>query len=207
MAARRPLEPRKRPSQQRSRDTVERILNAATRVLSADGYAAASTTRVAAEAGVSPGSLYQYFPNKDAVVLAVLERFGDRVTAQLTAEMAGNLTTPPLHALDAVLHVLLDSLGGEPEFLRTLVEEIPRGHETDKLATLERRMVDLVQAYLVVHREHIRPVDPSAGAWFVVQAVEQLTVRYVLDEPAIDRDVFVEQLSRLVTGFLRPLRP
>jgi AcrR family transcriptional regulator len=60
--AARPL-PRKLPAQPRSRETVQRILEATARVLIADGYDAASTNRIAAEAGVSPGSVYQYFPN------------------------------------------------------------------------------------------------------------------------------------------------
>ncbi len=71
MPAEIPVEARKRPRQQRSRATVEAICVAAARVLASDGYARASTNRIAEVAGVSVGSLYQYFPNKDALVLAV----------------------------------------------------------------------------------------------------------------------------------------
>jgi AcrR family transcriptional regulator len=68
------LVPRKPPRQDRSRTTVEAILEAAIDLLGAHGYARTSTNRIAARAGVSVGSLYQYFPNKDAIVTALFER-------------------------------------------------------------------------------------------------------------------------------------
>lgn len=68
------LAPRKRPRQDRSRATVEAILGAAVDLLAAQGYARASSNQIAARAGVSVGSLYQYFPNKDAIVMALFER-------------------------------------------------------------------------------------------------------------------------------------
>ena len=75
MRARRPYElrPRKRPSQARSRDTVAVILRAAARVFATQGYAAGTTNRIAEAAGVSVGSLYEYFPNKDALLVALME--------------------------------------------------------------------------------------------------------------------------------------
>jgi AcrR family transcriptional regulator len=69
-----PEKPRKRPSQSRSSHTVEAIFDAAIQVLLDGGLARLTTTRVAERAGVSVGSLYQYFPNKQSLVAAVLER-------------------------------------------------------------------------------------------------------------------------------------
>ena len=65
------VEARKLPVQARARTTVDIILRACAQVLAEEGYARTSTNRVAAVAGVSVGSIYQYFPNKDALVLAV----------------------------------------------------------------------------------------------------------------------------------------
>src|SRR5215467_1710487 len=66
--------PRKVASQSRSRLTVEALIEATARILVRDGYDRASTNKIAAMAGVSIGSLYQYFPSKEAVVAAVTER-------------------------------------------------------------------------------------------------------------------------------------
>lgn len=69
-----PLTPRKSPRQGRSIATVEAIFEATIQVLSSDGLIRFNTTRVARRAGVSVGTLYQYFPNKQALLFAVLER-------------------------------------------------------------------------------------------------------------------------------------
>src|SRR5215813_10517598 len=69
-----PTIPRKSASQERSRATVEALLDATARVLVREGYDRASTNRIAAKAGVSVGSLYQYFPNKEALVAALVAR-------------------------------------------------------------------------------------------------------------------------------------
>jgi AcrR family transcriptional regulator len=68
------LTPRKLPAQRRSANTVDAILEAAARILETDGLAACSTNAVAQRAGVSIGSLYQYFPNRDALTVALIER-------------------------------------------------------------------------------------------------------------------------------------
>jgi AcrR family transcriptional regulator len=73
----RTLEVRKAPGQARSKETVNVILEASARILESDGLRGFNTNSVAAKAGVSVGSLYQYFPNKDAILLALIERFED----------------------------------------------------------------------------------------------------------------------------------
>ena len=80
--------PRKSASQERSRLTINTILEATTRVLMKDGYDRASTNRIAAAAGVSIGSLYQYFPSKEALVAAVSERHS-REVLQLMRNVLG----------------------------------------------------------------------------------------------------------------------
>jgi len=68
------VSPRKAPRQDRSREMVEAILQGAAEVFSEQGYARATTNRIAGRAGVSVGSLYQYFPNKDSLLLALYQR-------------------------------------------------------------------------------------------------------------------------------------
>ncbi|HVJ53513.1 MAG TPA: TetR/AcrR family transcriptional regulator [Aliidongia sp.] len=74
MPDRDPLKPRKTPRQSRAAETVAAILEAAARILEKDGPALYTTNRIAERAGVSIGSLYQYFPAKDAVTIALIER-------------------------------------------------------------------------------------------------------------------------------------
>src|SRR5882672_2193022 len=71
--------PRRRPRQARAQATVEAIVKATARVLVEEGYDRASTNRIAQAAGVSIGSLYQYFPSKEALVAALVEAHVDRM--------------------------------------------------------------------------------------------------------------------------------
>jgi len=77
------LHPRRLPVQARSRATVETIFEATIQVLREGGAARLTTTRVADRAGVSVGSMYQYFPSKDALLCAVLQRHMDAITSAL----------------------------------------------------------------------------------------------------------------------------
>lgn len=79
---------RKSPVQHRSRRTVDGILSATARILVEDGYSAITTNDVAAAAGVSIGSLYQYFPNKDALLRALVERHLEDVERSLASQAA-----------------------------------------------------------------------------------------------------------------------
>lgn len=101
------LNARKQPTQRRSAATVDAIVEAAIRVLLSDGYGRLTTVRVAEVAGVSVGSLYQYFPNKQSIVAEVVTRRSreifDAVARVHIAESAGLEA-----AVDALIEALLD---------------------------------------------------------------------------------------------------
>jgi AcrR family transcriptional regulator len=197
----RPL-PRKMPTQARARATVERILDATARILIADGYVAASTNRIAAEAGVSPGSVYQYFPNKDAIVLSSVERMTDQLAdgliEQLRLPQAGGDTR---QAVERVLGALLDAMEQHRELVHVIVEQLPRLGGSPALQAFERRVRDLATGYLVGLAQGASAQQTAASAWISVQCVEQLTIRYVLERPPIARQQFLTELRRLVTRY------
>jgi AcrR family transcriptional regulator len=82
------VEPRKRPQQARSQLMVERILDAAQRQLKEEGAKGLTTTAIAKRAGLSAGSLYQYFPNKEAIVLALFRRWLTAFRAVIDPQIA-----------------------------------------------------------------------------------------------------------------------
>ncbi len=88
------LSPRKHPRQQRSRQMDELILEAAIRVLEQDGSAAFTTTRVAQVAGISVGSLYQYYPNKASLLFRLHEREGRQTWGELEAILDDRSLSP-----------------------------------------------------------------------------------------------------------------
>jgi len=182
---------------------VERILAAGRAVVLRDGYGAASTNRIAAEADISPGSLYQYFPNKESVLAAIVERYSADVSERVTASLADRFDETGPAMVRATLHALLDALEDNTELLRVVSDELPRSENSVRADALEQRITGLMSAYLAARRPLLgRDVAPTTAAWIMVRAIENLTVRYVLDRPPIERDDFVAELEHLVTAYL-----
>ncbi|MFT4187247.1 MAG: TetR/AcrR family transcriptional regulator [Aeromicrobium sp.] len=194
---------RKTPQQQRSRAMVERIVAAGRRVLIEQGYERATTNRVAEAAGISPGSLYQYFPNKEAVLQAVVERYSAEIAEELAAVVTDRLDLPPEELIRASYESLLDLLGEHREYVRLMARELPRARVAPHIEAMERRVGELVTAYLTVARP-TRRVRPATSAWLLVRMVEFLSVQYVLEEPDVGRGEFVEELTRLTLAHLAP---
>lgn len=181
---------------------VERIIAAGQTVLLREGYEKASTNRVALEAGISPGSLYQYFPDKESILAAVIDRYSDELSAQLTGVLADHLDLPGPELVHATLEALLDALAENVEFLRLVVEQLPRHQFGDKAAAMEQRIGDLISTYLVLQKPRSRVQDPTTAAWILVRTVEHLTVQYVLETPAIPRDRFVDEMATLILNYV-----
>ncbi len=204
--AQRRLEPRKKPVQRRSRFTVEQILIGAAQVFEAHGYAAGTTNRIAERAGVSVGTLYQYFPSKEAVAVALLEGHIEETTRKLH-EWVGHMVSKR-HGLRAAL---LDYVRGimavhedKPRLQHMLLEEtrLPdRLHEV--LLRAEREAVEAMAGLLKLFPE-IRRDDLERSGYFVIHTVESLTHRFAAhpDEQMIDPACFVEELVTMLEAYL-----
>lgn len=180
---------------------VERILDAAGRVLVTSGYEGASTHRIAEEAGVSPGSVYQYFPNKDVIVHMAVERMVGQISERLAGAIAESFVADPLDGVRSMVTAVLTTTEDHRELTRVLVEQLPRLGGSTAIPAFERRGMDQAQGFLLAIRPHADPRHATADAWIAIQAVQQLVTRYVLDEPPIERDIFIDALTRLVVGY------
>jgi AcrR family transcriptional regulator len=183
---------------------VERIIAGAREVLLQDGYDAFSTNRIAERAGISPGSLYQYFPNKDAIIDAVVERYADDLAEQVAAALGDRLGAVGPRMIRDTAEALLTALEQDVSLLRVSMEELPAARHRDRLLALERRVRELCVAYLSARPDLLRSPDHATSAWLLVLTAETLTVRYVLDAPDIPRDVFLDEVTTLCQRYLAP---
>ena len=176
------LEPRKQPRQRRSRETVEAILGATARVLVEEGYESASTNRIAEVAGVSVGSLYQYFPNKQALVAALIHEHCDKMLS-LLADAAATMVDEPLpFAVRSFVRSMLAAHALEPELHRVLVHHALQ-FGVGMVREFEERCVEMVRAYLEPRAKDVGPRDLRTASFVLVTAVEAITHRAVLDRP------------------------
>ena len=117
---------RKAPRQQRSRVTVDAIVEAATRVLARRGWARFTTNEIAAVAGVSVGSLYQYFPDKLAIAEAIRQRHLDDVLVALAGSDAdGDASAPLPRRVERFVDGVIAAHSVDQALHRVLVDEVP----------------------------------------------------------------------------------
>ena len=121
-----PTNPRKSASQERSRATVEALLDATARVLTREGYDRASTNRIAATAGVSVGSLYQYFPNKEALVAALVARHNREMLDLLRGALKEVASLDLATAIAKLVRAAVDAHRVDPALHRVFDEQVPR---------------------------------------------------------------------------------
>jgi AcrR family transcriptional regulator len=211
MVAKSRTNPRKSASQKRSRLTVDTLLQATARVLVKDGYDRASTNRIADVAGVSIGSLYQYFPSKEALVAAVIDRQTQEMMALARDALIKVAIQPVEEAIRELVKLGIDTHRVNPKLHRVLTEQVPRVGRLDNVQAIDRQAYALVRTYLDAHRDEIQVADVELAAFVCVTTVEALTHAAVIYRPDVLSDekanAFIDEVTRLVLRYLRPSGP
>src|SRR5215475_275666 len=203
--ARRPLtNARKSASQARSRATVAALVEATARILVKEGFDKASTNRIAEVAGVSVGSLYQYFPSKEALVLAVVERHQREIMQTVRDELAEVWTQPFEKAVRKLVAVAVKAHRIDPKLHRVVAEQIPRVGKLEELESFNRENYALFRTFLEKHRDELRVDDLELASFVCATAIEAVTHNAVLYFSKAISDEAMETLidegARLVTG-------
>jgi AcrR family transcriptional regulator len=204
---RKPLtKPRKAALQDRSRATADALVEATARILVKEGFDRASTNRIAEVAGVSVGSLYQYFPGKDALVAAVIERHQQRIMQLVRGELADLLAQPLELAMRKLVAVAVKAHRVDPQLHRVLAEQIPRVGKLEELETFSRENFTLFRRYLEHHRDELRVDDLELASFVCVTSIEALTHNAVLHYPKTlsgdAMEALIDEGARLVSGYL-----
>ncbi len=192
---------RRRPVQDRSRHTVESILEAATRLFD---RGAATTNGIARLAGVSIGSLYEYFPNKDAILGQLFETHVDEATQALARAL--DELDPEETVLEDGVRALVATVLSEhverPGLQRLFLERIAGLPAVrTRIAEAERRLRGVLQAWLALHPEVAVP-DIELAARVVVEGSNALVHGYVAENEGVEPETFVDEVTRLWTGYL-----
>lgn len=191
---------RKQPRQARSIETRQRVLDAAAHVFSTHGYAAGTTNRIAATADMSIGSLYQYFPNKDAILSALTDAHLDAGTALLAQRASAGLPAGLADTLRLFIRATIDNHRDNPALHRVLFEEAPRSPTLlARLREAEQRAVAVAAELLRTHPE-MTAADPVLAARITVATIESLVHRLIT--APVDAQQLEDAIVEMLAGYL-----
>ena len=197
--------PRKKPAQERSKETVRALLQAAARILEQEGYERTSVNRIADVAGVSIGSLYQYFPTKEALVAAVAHKLSDDMLAVFQEGIQDDDFLPFRDAVRAIVARTVRAFRVNPRLRQVIVEELPES--VIGSTEFDAWFADALGAYFEHHRDHVftaraesGPRDAKLAIALLMAAVEAAAkVASLRGDP---EDAVVDELTHMVLGYV-----
>ena len=195
--------PRKKPQQARAQQTVHAILEATVQVLEREGPEAATTTRIAEVAGVSVGTLYQYFSHRDAIFDALQEREFSKALA-MTQEILseGNQLSSPREVVEQCVKGMLSLHTGHPGVHRVLAMEGLRTTKADRLQSFDMRVIAIVRHFLSI-TSTVRRKNVDAAAFVAFQCVRAVMLARLLEpSPGLNDATMVEELVDLLMRYL-----
>lgn len=195
--------PRREPSQKRAVDTVSVLLEATERVMASQGFLATTTNRIADAAGVSIGTLYHYFPSKEALVEAVVHRMWQRELSALEERMP-LLTDGPLDAaIRALVETLVALMVQRIDLYKRWYSEAPHLGQLEHGLDITERGVTLLRAALAARRVEVRPENLDFATDLVVKTVLAVVRTGARDYPQESKSgELAAELSQMISRYL-----
>jgi AcrR family transcriptional regulator len=197
------LSPRKRPSQSRSAVTVKAILDATARILVERGYAATSTNAVAERAGVSVGSLYQYFPNKDALIAALHTRHIEQMKAVIERALARAMDVDLDTGLTELIEGAVEAHRVEADLHRVLEQQLAGLDVVAAHDQFDTVLEDRIVALLARHRDRITVSDLRLAAFMLNHSTHALIHTVVVQRPrGVSLKAATAEIVRMARAYL-----
>jgi AcrR family transcriptional regulator len=195
--------PRKKPQQDRSRITVEAILEATARILTEKGYSKTNTNQIAELAGVSIGSLYQYFPNKESLMAALIQQHCDEMVELVEFKLNHLFDTPLEEAIPQLVKAVIAAHAINPRLHQVLNEEIPRSGRLEQTQTMDERITNMLLKYLERWSDRLKPQNLEMTVFIFSHIVESLCHAAVIeDQRYMNNEEFEQEVFRMLLAYL-----
>jgi len=195
---------RNKPRQARAQVTRSAILDATIRIFERESFEAATTTRIAEVAGVSVGSLYHYFPHRDAILDALQDREFERALAHMQEVLSHeNLELEPRRTIELVVRGLAALYAASPQLHRVLVVEGLRVTPAERVQAFDFRVISVIRQFLLARSERLRCSDVDTAAFVAYHSVRATMLASLLERtPGLDQEALILELVDLVTRYL-----
>jgi AcrR family transcriptional regulator len=193
---------RRLPTQRRSRQTVEAILDAVVRILKREGIEGVTTNHIAEVAGVSIGSVYQYFPDKRAIFGALHDRHADEIGRLVEVTLVAHAASSFEDLVRALVEALVEAHASDPELHELLTTEVP--HRGGARA-FEARLRNAFRLAIEARAKTKRPARDHERVLFVLPAMVEALAHgaAVRRPPGLTREAATREAVRAVLAYLR----
>ena len=195
---------RKSPKQERSKSIFDAILLAAARILPEQGFAKSTTNKIAELAGVSIGSLYQYFPNKESLVTALLERHVNKhiklVETKLGETEIGDIDP----VLNLLIRPILEDVIAHRKLLRVISAQVFSDGGIEFVVSGRKKLVEIIQGLLEKNRQKLpESLRPLHASYLIVNGVSGLVEALIFDERPVEfQQELIDETILLVRKYL-----
>jgi AcrR family transcriptional regulator len=195
---------RRRPKQRRAHQTVEAVLDAVARVLKRKGVNAVTTNRIAEVAGVSIGSVYQYFPDKRAIFVALHQRHIEQIDRIVETKLFEHAASPLEDLIRAMMEAMIEAHVSDPELYELLLTEVPHRAEGTRDFAVRLHGAFRLAISSRAHELKRRRRDLDKVVFVVTHMVESLSHGAVLRRPpGLSLAAAKEEAVRAVSAYLR----
>lgn len=203
-----PSSQRSSPVQKRSQQTIDGILDAAAQLLDRDGYHAVSTNQIAKAAHVSIGTVYRYFADKDAIVVALRARTEDDIMRRLVAALAEGLALDVVAGARHVLAALVDALEDHRGVMAAVINDLPMGSQSNVLPRIEAHLYHLARLALLQHYPQLPDDAVEEILYLGMGMMLQAALRIAIDRPAgMSKQSLLDRAAALAASVNSTLMP
>jgi AcrR family transcriptional regulator len=196
-----PSTPRKQPKQERSQATVRAILTATAHILTGEGYDHLTTNKVAELAGVSIGSLYQYFPNKESLLVALAEHHANKMVQLAQHHLDGLSERSIPEVLQQIIRAALAAHAINPKLHHVLNQQVPHSEVMRQLD--KAQMENMLRSFLSQRRNQLQPKNIDLAVFMVERTVRSLIHGAAIDRPELLKTGELEQeIVALLSAYL-----
>lgn len=174
--------------------TVDAILEAAAILFARDGFEKTSTTRIAELAGVSVGSLYEYFSNKDALLACLIKRHCDRMLEHVAQRLRASQDCEVMTALAVFVDSIHESYAMNIPLQRVLIEHLGRLSKPHHFERVSGALISVLEAHLHECGQEVPRPDVRQALYVVECIVESLIHRSILFDPHFFHDKLRDEL-------------
>lgn len=193
---------RKQAKQSRSQEMMSSILDAATRILEQLGYERTTTNKIADKAGISIGSFYQYFPNKDALFAQVIESQISLRTIELEELIQNNLNNPPHHVVQLIVTYLLDHFYLNAKLAKFLFLQLNQLNKIELQLSIRHKFARIIADWLHLRHKIDRQSALNKSSVITHAVMGVIYTNLLSEQMTLGREVMQVELEKLILSYL-----